>query len=295
MHGLGHVSRQSPLVVRVKEEDDHDMLDASPTPPLPPLPTRPIQPKLPQDMTGVPLPSLLTPPSKKRRVTLSGGHVLGLNTDVKAPSLDPSGTTPISPAVMGFTIGRDDPAAIEQVRSMLTVKQKQKALIEQRRGSVAGVVNANPSNALSNEHRRGSVAGILTMPSTGDSPRAPGITRLSSGSAANSSEDRPVPKPAASVRSVRRSPNMGSIASSSRRVANVPAAPSQSTDGRPASPGPNLVVVPSQPTPLAPNQHLPPPPISFARRRAGQFGQGKNKPADIVIKRSLDTVHKNLC
>jgi hypothetical protein len=184
---------------------------------------------------------------------------------------------------MGFTIGRDDPAAIEQVRSMLTVKQKQKALIEQRRGSVAGVVNANPSNALSNEHRRGSVAGILTMPSTGDSPRAPGITRLSSGSAANSSEDRPVPKPAASVRSVRRSPNMGSIASSSRRVANVPAAPSQSTDGRPASPGPNLVVVPSQPTPLAPNQHLPPPPISFARRRAGQFGQGKNKPADIVI------------
>ena len=126
-------SRQSPLAVRVKEEDDHDMLDGTPTPPSARL--TPLRPS--QDTTGVSLPSLLIPPSKKRRVTVSGGpHALGLNTDVRAPSLDPSGTTPISPAVMGFTIGRDDPAAIEQVRSMLTVKQRQKALIEQRRGSV---------------------------------------------------------------------------------------------------------------------------------------------------------------
>lgn len=289
MHGLGHVSRQSPLVVRVKEEDDHDMLDASPTPPLPPLPTRSIQPKPSQDMTGVPPPSLLTPPSKKRRVTLSGGHVLGLNTDVKAPSLDPTSSTPISPAVMGFTIGRDDPAAIEQVRSMLTVKQRQKALIEQRRGSVAGGVIIHPSNGLSNEQRRGSVAGILTVPPSGNSPRAPGV-RLSLASPSNSSDDRTVPKSATSVRSMRRSPNIG-IAGSSRRIGNAPAASGQSGGGHPTSPIAAPVPsqpapsqqAPSQPTQLPVNNNLPPPPISFARRRAGQFGPGKNKPADIVI------------
>ena len=276
-------SRQSPLVVRVKEEDDHDMLDATPTPPPPPPPAAarltPLRPS--QDTTCGSLPSLLVPPSKKRRVTVSGGpHALGLNTDVRAPSLDPSSTTPISPAVMGFTIGRDDPTAIEQVRSMLTVKQRQKALIEQRRGSVAGAMIINPSNALSNEQRRGSVAGILTVPPNGDSPRPPDI-RLSSANPSNSAEDRPSPKPATSVRNVRRSPNLGAIASTSRRVVNSPSAPSQNGSGHPTSP--QNMTVSSQPIPLTTNKHLPTPPISFARRRAGQFGPGKNKPADIVI------------
>jgi hypothetical protein len=271
-------SRQSPLVVRVKEEDDHDMLDATPTPPATAARLTPLRPS--QDTTGVSLPSLLVPPSKKRRVTVSGGpHALGLNTDVRAPSLDPSSTTPISPAVMGFTIGRDDPTAIEQVRSMLTVKQRQKALIEQRRGSVAGAVIVNPSNSLSNEQRRGSVAGILTVPPSGDSPRPPDI-RLSSANPSNSAEDRPSPKPAASVR-VRRSPNLSAIASTSRRVVNSPSTSSQSGSGHPTSP--KTMTVSSQPMPVTTNKHLPPPPISFARRRAGQFGPGKNKPADIVI------------
>jgi hypothetical protein len=291
VNGFGHGSRQSPVVVRVKEEDDHDMLDATPSPPLQ---NRPLQPKPSQDSAGMPQPSLLAPPSKKRRVTVSGGHALGLNTDVRAPSLDPSSTTPISPAVMGFTIGRDDPAAIEQVRSMLTVKQRQKALIEQRRGSLAGGVNIHPSNGLSNEQRRGSVAGILTVPPSGNSPRAP--VRLSLASTANSSDDRAMPKPTTSVRSMRRSPNMGSIAGTNRRIGNPPAASGQSNGAHPTSPISAPVApapapappAPSQQTPSQPTQpptdhHLPPPPISFARRRADQFGPGKNKPADIVI------------
>ncbi|KAJ7069866.1 hypothetical protein C8F01DRAFT_1114306 [Mycena amicta] len=70
--------------------------------------------------------------AKKRRVALP------LNTNVRASS-EQSSTTPISPVVMGFgyTVMRDNPAAIEQVRSSISVKQKQKALIEQRRGSIA--------------------------------------------------------------------------------------------------------------------------------------------------------------
>ena len=40
---------------------------------------------------------------------------------------------------MGFTIQQDEPTAIEQVRAMLSVKQKQKALNESQRGSVSSV------------------------------------------------------------------------------------------------------------------------------------------------------------
>ena len=40
---------------------------------------------------------------------------------------------------LGFTIQRDDPTAIEQVRAMLSAKQKQKALVESQRGSVSSV------------------------------------------------------------------------------------------------------------------------------------------------------------
>lgn len=277
------------------------MLEATPPPP-PPQP-RMLHPRPSVDISNAPPPVSLGPPSKKRRVTISGGpHPL--NTDVRAPSLDPASTTPISPAVMGFTIGRDDPAAIEQVRSMLTVKQKQKALIEQRRGSVAGIVSTQAppalSGALSNEQRRGSVAGILTVPSSGNSPRAIGATRLSAGITASSPEERPiVPKPSSSARTARRSPNTG-ISSSSRRGTNppivtpVPVPLSSATTANPPPQSPSSVVVPSQqksalsaqqtsrPS-IEENHNLPPPPISFARRRAGHFGAGKNKPADLMI------------
>jgi hypothetical protein len=216
-----------------------------------------------ETLTGAPPPSSLQPtPSKKRRVTISGApHPL--NTDVRIPS-DQTNSTPISPVVIGLSIQRDDPAALEQVRSMLTVKQKQKALIEQRRGSVAGI--------------------------------------LSTGEPATASDDRhPVIKTPVASRAMRRSPNPGSVvASATRRGPPVQGQSGPSTAGGPPSPGP--MIVPShqqqhqhqqqqqQPQPLpsqmssAPSKgtHLPPP-ISFARRRAGQFGAGKKKPADIVI------------
>lgn len=254
------------------------MLDRTPTPP--PSQSRPSQPRISHESSGAPPPSLLGPPSKKRRVTISGGpHPL--NTDVRAPSLDPSNSTPISPAVLGFTIGRDDPAAIEQVRSMLTVKQKQKALIEQRRGSVAGIMNVSP-NPLSNEQRRGSVAGILTVASNGNSPRPAGATRLSLGATLSAEERTILPQPPS--RGSRRSPNSSAAPRASHRLANAASAPSQNVTVSP--PSPSRMIVPSQSVQMTPNpegNNLPPPPISFARRRAGQFGQGKNKPADIVI------------
>lgn len=197
-------------------------------------------------------PSCLLPsPAKKRRVTISGApHAL--NTDVRAPT-DQTNSTPISPVVMGFTIKRDNPSAIEQVRSMITVKQKQKALIEQRRGSVAGVMSPSAG--------------------TGNPPATPAEEKLTAGG-------KPIP-----ARSSRRSPNTGSGV---RRLTNA----SGPGGGNTGPPSPNPLVVPSQqpmqvpsqiPT-QAPSSHALPPPInSFARRRAGQLGAGKKKPADIVI------------
>ncbi|KAL1758410.1 hypothetical protein FB107DRAFT_288527 [Schizophyllum commune] len=51
----------------------------------------------------------------------------------------------------------------------------------------------------------------------------------------------------------------------------------------PAQPPPPQHVVPSQGHGIPPTQSLPPPPISFARRRAAQLGSGKKKPADLNI------------
>ncbi|KIM43337.1 hypothetical protein M413DRAFT_401815 [Hebeloma cylindrosporum] len=130
-------------------------------------------------------------PLKKRRVTTSV-------------------STPISPVVIGFSIPPDN---MEQVRNMLNVKQQQKAIIEQRRGSVVA----------------------LNSPTTGPTP------------APVEPPQQPNPRPP------RRSP--------ARRNNNIPSQ-------RPPSP--------AQPS-------LPPPPISFARRRAAIMG-GAKKPADIVIK-----------
>ncbi|KAG6895785.1 hypothetical protein C0992_012572 [Termitomyces sp. T32_za158] len=141
------------------------------------------------------------PPSKRRRVTISGApHAL--ITDVPAAT-DHASSTPISPVVMGLTLTPDNPLAIEKVKSMLSVKQKQKALIDQRRGSAAGTLSP-------------------TVP-----PARP---------------SRPSPRTAPS---------------------------------RPSSPPP--------PPPPLPTHALPPPPISFARRRAEQLGSARKKPADILI------------
>lgn len=135
----------------MKQEQDVDQLEPSPpaSPPsaLPPPPQA--QPSRSEARSPLvqnasdgpaPPPSLIrpVPPSKRRRVTISGGAqpLNALNTSNLPPST--TNSTPISPVVVGFTIQRDDPAAIEQVRAMLSVKQKQKALIESRRGSLVG-------------------------------------------------------------------------------------------------------------------------------------------------------------
>ncbi|PBK74692.1 uncharacterized protein ARMOST_10696 [Armillaria ostoyae] len=229
---------------RVKEEPDQDMLQSSP---------EPAQPERLLDISGAPPPSSVhLNPSKRRRVTVSGAPQPGaLNTDVRAPA-DPAGSTPISPVVIGFSMPsqRDNPNAAEQVRSMISVKQKQKALIEQRRGSVAGIVS-------------------------------PGLT-----GAPTASDDRSTPSkaPPPSSRPIRLSPNSGT---GSRRLTNTAGGSTH-----PPSPSPGAIVIPT-PQQIVPTQtsspsvnphSLPPPPISFARRRANQLGgQGKKKPADIVI------------
>lgn len=191
-----------------------------------------------------------SPPAqpKKRRLTV-GGLPHPLNTDVRITS-DQSCSTPISPVVMGFTIQRDNPSAMEQVKSMITVKQKQKALIEQRRGSIV-------------------TSPIATAPSSQLPLQSP-------------VQDRTIlpSKPPPQVRSSRRSPNNGLPP---RRSAGN-ATHSSVCPPRP-SPPPNVIgqQQASLPSPLASAQSLPPPPISFARRRADLLGKGKKKPADIVI------------
>jgi len=205
------------------------------------------------DTTGAPAPSSIRPNSlKKRRVTISGApHPL--DTNVRIPPSEPTSSTPISPVVIGFTIQRDDPAALEQVRSMLTVKQKQKQLIEQRRGSAAGILSSTGGTGTANEER-----GVATK-----SPAAPRIARRSPNPAGNSNNN-------------------------GRRLPNTPGQVGNTT-ARPPSPNPTIVS--SQQTIQVQNQVpagmaknlLQAPPISFARRRAGQLGGGKKKPADIVI------------
>ncbi|KAG6918746.1 hypothetical protein DXG01_011937 [Tephrocybe rancida] len=234
-------------LVQIKEEHDQDQ------PPPPP-------PRLVIDTTtGAPPPSTIRPtPSKRRRVTISGApHAL--NTDVRATP-DQTNSTPISPVVMGFTITRDGPT-MEKMKAMINVKQKQKALIEQRRGSVAG----------------------LTSPT---------VTTVNPPIPPTPSDSVPTAKPvvASSTRNQRRSPNN----TATRRLTQS----SQSNNPTPRPPSPSPIIVPSQqpssststpnPNPMpnqATNAHhsLPPPPISFARRRAEQLGSTRKKPADILI------------
>ncbi|OSX59986.1 hypothetical protein POSPLADRAFT_1075417 [Postia placenta MAD-698-R-SB12] len=174
---------------------------------------------------------------------------------------------------MGFTIMRDDPAALEQVRSMLTVKQKQKELIEQRRGSTASIVSTVPPSV-----------NVVNAP--------------------QSSDDRQhAPRSAAPARAGGRSPNLQQAAADRRRstAAGTSAAPqnhSGSSGTRHSSPN-TLISAAQQPLPMpaasaenptfvhttsapAPSHALPAPSISFGNRRR-QLGGAKGKPADIVI------------
>ncbi|KAI0338946.1 hypothetical protein BDW22DRAFT_1348094 [Trametopsis cervina] len=273
-------SRRSPRApVRVKQETDTDNLLSLK------LPAAPV---VAQTKTGAPpqTPSSSSSPnpnpSKKRRMTISG-----INTDVRRPSVD-SG---ISPVVMGLTIPPDDPIALEQVRSMVNLKHQQQALIESRRGSLASIMpptappDVNIVNSLSATDERASTS--KTAPSIRTSRRSPNLAPnagprgsiVASSSAAPPQQQQPqssmpierlpTPPPPTATLTARRHP----------------AQPRPATD----SPPTHTHVHPSLPNPnnsnIQPPAHaLPPPPISFARRRASrQVGGTKGKPADILI------------
>ncbi|KIK95311.1 hypothetical protein PAXRUDRAFT_827149 [Paxillus rubicundulus Ve08.2h10] len=251
---------QSPKAVRIKEEDRDDPVQGPPRSP-------PQSNEISQDSS---LGLGAQPSLKKRRVTVSGApHALGTSA---RPSVDQGASATMSPTVTGFPVA-EDPVVREQMRPMLTVKQQQKALIEQRRGSAAGVISpAGPSP---------------TAPGSVPS-RSPPEDHLSLSKLANLS------------RIGRHSPSAISGVNVNRCAGNMIASGSQATASsvRPLTPSP--MVVPSQQlSTLSSSQtttelsskgqqnalahSLPPPPISFARRRAAQSGGRKKKPADILI------------
>lgn len=238
----------SPTVVRVKSEPDHDeqgsQLSSSGSNP------RPYQQSWKAGTSGVEASSSSSSkpqapsPTKRRRVTISG-----INTDVKRPSSSDA-NTPISPVVIGFNLAREDSAAIEQVRSMLNVKLQQKALIEQRRNSTAGltspmvnttptihIANVNGSDTRIGNSRRHSMVPVHREPTLPHPPR------------------NPSPPPSFSQ--------------------SQPASQA-ATQTQP----PPLPPLPQTQTPLH-EVSLARQPDSFGRRRASRLG--KHKPADILI------------
>ncbi|KAF9077563.1 hypothetical protein BDP27DRAFT_1282489 [Rhodocollybia butyracea] len=150
-------NRNSPGLARVKEEPEQDMLVPTPSPP------NSSENKI-HDTSGAPAPSSLNPPPKKRRVTISGAPAL--NTDVRIVP-DQANSTPISPVVIGFTIQRDNPTEVEQIRSSLSVKQQQQALIEQRRGSTAGVMSPAVASGSSAAQGEKSLRPVRRSPNSG--------------------------------------------------------------------------------------------------------------------------------
>ncbi|KAH9933256.1 uncharacterized protein BXZ73DRAFT_101216, partial [Epithele typhae] len=235
--------RRSPRIVRIKEEAEYESL---------PSPTARNAPSAPHDDAH-----------KKRRVTISGiSHPI--NTDVRTPASDAAKS--ISPVVMGLPIPRDDAAAIEQVRSMLTIKQQQKELIQQRRGSTAGILSVAPPTV--------SVNVVNAPPPPPDGPQPP----------------KQNPTTRAGGRSPK--PNAGAIAPRRSIVGGTPLA------NRAHSP---LARVPAHPDTSRSNLRLPPhmrarvhtsprtrtrcprrPSVSLAAGRPARSG-GKGKPADITI------------
>ena len=137
--------------------------------------------------------TLIMPSSKKRRVTVSGPQPQPLRIDVR-PNPEQPASTPISPVVMGFKIQRDNPNAIEQVRSMITVKQKQKALIEQRRGSVAGLMSPVANTPPTPVEERNTSSKIPLPPSSSSSNNRPSRRSPNMGTGARRLNNNPQPQ-----------------------------------------------------------------------------------------------------
>ncbi|THH07631.1 hypothetical protein EW146_g9259 [Bondarzewia mesenterica] len=265
--GSDSLTRQSPRLIRVKEEQD-ELID-DPSPPPPHLSRSQSTLGICTKENGALPPSNAAQPiSKKRRVTVSAPETNSLHP------MDTSNATIMSPIVVGLPAMRDDPAAVDQVRSMLTIKQNQKALIEQRRGSLSG-----PSSSPVHTHSHVSVnvvnAANAPNPPGGPTPR--GGSGIRSPNLGTTRTRNSMPGPDAPPASARQPSPSGLILASQQSAPPHP----------PPQHLPDISSHPNPPHPAAPGlgntlpNALPPPPISFARRRAG--GAGKKKPADIVI------------
>ena len=110
-------THQSPMTVRIKEEDRDD----------------PQSPPLSKDLSrGSSATPGVQPLSKKRRVTVSGAP--------HGPTAEQTTPIPISPVVSTFPLP-DDAAPRDQPRPILA-KQQQKPLVDQRRGSISSTAQS---------------------------------------------------------------------------------------------------------------------------------------------------------
>jgi hypothetical protein len=142
-------SSTSPNLGRVKTEHDEPADD--PHSQSRQLRTHPGPPRQEPDSRPMP-PSASSPPShpspKRRRMTVGGtSHPV----DQPSPNPGTSDPKPPSPPVMVSvsSTDRDDPSAVEQVRSMVSVKRNQEALIEKRRGSLGGPLPSSSQTTVS--------------------------------------------------------------------------------------------------------------------------------------------------
>lgn len=233
-------------------------------------------------------------------MTISGGSN-SINTSVVSPASDSIKT--MSPVIMGFTV-RDDPVALEQMRSMISVKQKQKELIEQRRGSTASIVSTAPPsvnvvNPPEHEDERDarvppSKVQAQALSQSTSIPGKPGgrssnipqtqppsdrRRSVVASSASTSSKSHP-PHPHPSHPAHLSHPSSSSMRHDS--PATLIATHQQPQQLQPPPPRTeNSTFVHTTTSTAPPHNMLPAPPISFANRRAGQGA--KAKPADILI------------
>jgi hypothetical protein len=135
----------SPHLGRVKTEHD----DPGDDPPSHSRQPRSHPPSTQQDPASRSMPPSAPSPQsqpspKKRRTTVSGPSHSADQVSTNPTSSDTKAASP--PIVIGMpAMARDDLNAVEQVRSMLTVKRNQEALIEKRRGSLGAPPSSQPT------------------------------------------------------------------------------------------------------------------------------------------------------
>ena len=242
-------SRQSPRLVRIKDEEDRDLsLVSSPPPP---------QPKhIPHDD----IPATNSPSPKKRRVTVSGTHLpLQPNSSSSPSSSDNPSSVPVVITIPSSS------SEDSSTRSTQTLKQQQK----QRRGSVAGPPQPPGPSALLSPPINGSASCSTTY--------SPPETAL----AASKGQPRVGRRSPNTVSGTNRA--AGNTVASGSRVTLVPQSVTPPPMIVPSQQAPTLTTNQAMPDVPPPPHSLPPPSISFARRRAAQPGGRKKKPADIVI------------